>query len=38
VLDTATIRDNGDFLDGLAAQFDGEYDGWKASVRSPDGL
>lgn len=33
VVDTETIRGNGDFFDQLAAQFGGEYDGWEASVR-----
>ena len=33
VLDSDTIRGNGDFFDGLAAQFGGEYDGWEASVQ-----
>lgn len=33
VLDTDTIRGNGDYFDGLAAKFGGEYDGWEASVR-----
>ncbi len=33
VLDTETIRGNGDFFDGLAAKHGGEYDGWEASVR-----
>jgi len=32
VLDSQTIRNNGDFFDGLAARFGGEYDGWEASV------
>jgi regulator of RNase E activity RraB len=33
VLDPETIRGNGDFFDGLAAKYGGEYDGWEASVR-----
>jgi regulator of RNase E activity RraB len=33
VLDPDTIRSNGDYFDGLAARFGGEYDGWEASVR-----
>jgi hypothetical protein len=33
VLDFETIRNNGDYFEGLAAHFGGEYDGWEASVR-----
>ena len=33
VLDTDTIRDNGDYFDALAVEFSGEYDGWEASIR-----
>jgi hypothetical protein len=33
VLDTDTMRGNGEFIDGLAAQFGDEYDGGEASVR-----
>ena len=33
VLDTDAIRAHGDYFDGLAAKFGGDYDGWEASVR-----
>jgi hypothetical protein len=33
VLDSDTIRDNGDYFERLAAKFGGEYDGWEASVQ-----
>ncbi len=34
VLDTDTVRDNSDYFASLADRFQGEYDGWEASVRS----
>ncbi|HKY76329.1 MAG TPA: ribonuclease E inhibitor RraB [Acidimicrobiia bacterium] len=32
VIDVATVRNHGDFFDGLAEHHAGEYDGWEASV------
>jgi hypothetical protein len=32
VVDVMTVRDHGDFFDGLAERHAGEYDGWEASV------
>jgi hypothetical protein len=33
VLDHVTLRQNSDFFETLAATYDGEYDGWEASVQ-----